>query len=95
MTASRASLLGALSFLTHNIIHHLNDYNNEKRNKDWFEEGNDEKNVSETELAGRLGISNSYLNAVSCGKKNVTITQLERIAEALGMTLHICFEQVG
>ena len=52
-----------------------------------------EKNVSETELATRLGISNSYLNAVSCGKKNITIKQLERIAEALGMTLHICFDE--
>jgi len=26
-----------------------------------------------------------YLNAISCGKKNTTIKQLERIAEALGM----------
>jgi len=49
--------------------------------------------MSEKELAAQLGISNSYLNAVSLGKKNITILQLERIAEALGMTLHICFEQ--
>ena len=50
------------------------------------------KNVSETELAARLGISQQYLNAISCGKKNATIEKLERIAEALGMTLHISFE---
>jgi transcriptional regulator with XRE-family HTH domain len=50
------------------------------------------KNLSETELAARLGISQQYLNAISCGKKNVTIEKLERIAEALGMTLHISFE---
>ena len=66
-----------------------------KKNKDWLEESNDEKNVSETALAAQLGISNSYLNAVSNGKKNITISQLERIAEALGMTLYISFEEAG
>ena len=33
-----------------------------------------------------------YLNAISCGRKNVSIKQLERIAESLGMALHISFE---
>ena len=45
-----------------------------------------------TELADLLGMKRPYLNAISCGRKNVTIRQLERIAEGLGMTLHICFE---
>ena len=51
--------------------------------------------MSETELAKRMGLSSPYLNTLSSGKKNATITQLERIAEALGMTLHICFEEGG
>jgi hypothetical protein len=38
-----------------------------------------------------LGMKRPYLNAISCGRKNVTIEQLERIAEGLGMALHICF----
>ena len=50
------------------------------------------KNLSETELAARIGISQQYLNAISCGKKNVTIKKLESIADALEMTLHISFE---
>ena len=50
------------------------------------------KNVSETELAKVLNMKRPYLNAIACGRKNVTLTQLERIAEGLGMTLHICFE---
>ena len=50
------------------------------------------KNVSETELAKKLNMKRPYLNAIACGRKNVTLTQLERIAEGLGMTLHICFE---
>ena len=48
--------------------------------------------MSETELAVLLGVKRPYLNALSAGKKNATIKQLERIAEALGMSLHICFE---
>ena len=50
--------------------------------------------MSETELADRMGIKRPYLNALSAGKKNATIKQLERIAEVLGMTLHICFEEI-
>ena len=48
--------------------------------------------MSEQQLADLFGMKRPYLNAISCGRKNVTISQLERIAEALGMTLHICFE---
>ena len=50
------------------------------------------KNVSEAELARRLGWTKQYLNKISCGRDNPTMEQLERIAESLGMTLHICFE---
>lgn len=48
--------------------------------------------MSEVELARIAGMPQPYLNAISCGKKNATVRQLERIAEALGMTLHISFE---
>jgi transcriptional regulator with XRE-family HTH domain len=50
--------------------------------------------MSEKELAERIGVKRPYINALSSGKKNATITQLERIAETLGMTLHICFEEI-
>ena len=48
--------------------------------------------MSEVELAARMGCSHQYLNAIASGKKNVTLETLERIAEALGMTLHVSFE---
>ena len=41
--------------------------------------------MSETGLARWTCMPQPYLNAISCGKKNTTIKQLERIAEALGM----------
>lgn len=68
------------------------NYNNEQGNKDRTEEGINEKNMSEAELAIRLGWSKQYLNRISCGRANPTVEQLERIAEGLGMTLHISFE---
>jgi transcriptional regulator with XRE-family HTH domain len=64
----------------------------EKRNKDRPQKSIDEKNMSEAELATRLGWSKQYLNRISCGRANPTVEQLERIAESLGMTLHISFE---
>ena len=48
--------------------------------------------MSEAELARRLGWKKQYLNKISCGRNNPTIKKLERIAESLGMTLHISFE---
>ena len=48
--------------------------------------------MSETALARKIGWSKQYLNNISCGKGNPTVEQLERIAESLGMTLHISFE---
>ena len=48
--------------------------------------------MSEAELARRLGWTKQYLNKISCGRSNPTIKKLERIAESLGMTLHISFE---
>jgi len=48
--------------------------------------------MTEVELARRIGMSQSYLNVLASGKKNVTLEVLERIADGLGMTLHICFD---
>ena len=48
--------------------------------------------MSEKQLAEILGVKQPYLNALAAGKKNVTVAQLERIADALEMTLHITFE---
>ena len=64
----------------------------EKRNKDRPQKSFEGKNMSEKELATRLGWSKQYLNRISCGRANPTVEQLERIAESFGMTLHISFE---
>ena len=48
--------------------------------------------MTEVELAALLGVKPPYLNAIASGKKNVSIRQLERIANALEMRHHITFD---
>ena len=43
-----------------------------------------EKRLSQEELADRAAIHQTYLSGVEQGKRNPTITVLQRIAEALG-----------
>lgn len=68
---------------------------NEKNNTIRLATSHVEKKVSEKELAARLGVKPPYVAALLSGTKNVTVNQLERIAEVLGMTLHIEFLDPG
>ena len=68
---------------------------NEKNNTIRLTTSYVEKKVSEKELAARLGVKPPYVAALLSGTKNVTVNQLERIAEVLGMTLHIEFLDPG
>jgi transcriptional regulator with XRE-family HTH domain len=43
-----------------------------------------ERGLSQEELADRANIHQTYLSGVERGKRNPTITVLQRIAEALG-----------
>jgi transcriptional regulator with XRE-family HTH domain len=43
-----------------------------------------EKGLSQEELADRAGIHQTYLSGVERGKRNPTVSVLQRIAEALG-----------
>jgi transcriptional regulator with XRE-family HTH domain len=43
-----------------------------------------EKRLSQEDLADRAAIHQTYLSGVEQGKRNPTITVLQRIAEALG-----------
>jgi len=43
--------------------------------------------LSQTEAAGRLGISKSYLSEIESGRKNVSLDTLEKYAEAFDMPL--------
>jgi transcriptional regulator with XRE-family HTH domain len=48
------------------------------------------KKLSQEELAFKAGIDRSYLSEVENGHKNVGITMLDQIADALGLRLLVC-----
>lgn len=48
--------------------------------------------VSQEELADRAGIDLTYITSVECGKRNIAIVNIEKIAKALGVTLAKLFD---
>ena len=48
--------------------------------------------ISQEELADRADIDRTYITSVECGKRNVSIVNIEKIAKALGVTLSKLFD---
>lgn len=48
--------------------------------------------ISQEELADRAGIDRTYITSVECGKRNISIVNVEKIANALGVTLAKLFD---
>jgi len=47
--------------------------------------------LSQAEVAGRLGVSASYVSAVEAGKRNLTLAQLANIANAMRLGIDVSF----
>jgi transcriptional regulator with XRE-family HTH domain len=54
-----------------------------------------EKGLSQEELADLASIHQTYLSGVERGKRNPTITVLQRIAKALGVDIQDLVQQRG
>ena len=48
--------------------------------------------ISQEELADRAEIDRTYITSVECGKRNVSIVNIEKIAKSLGITLSKFFD---
>ena len=48
--------------------------------------------ISQEELADRAEIDRTYITSVECGKRNISIVNIEKIAKALGVTLSKLFD---
>lgn len=53
-----------------------------------------EKGYSQEELAARADLDRTYMTSVECGKRNISIVNLYRIAQALGITLEELFREI-
>jgi len=45
------------------------------------------KGMSQGDICRALDMDRSYMSAIENGKKNITISQLERLAQALGVSV--------
>lgn len=48
--------------------------------------------ISQEELADRAEIDRTYITSVECGKRNISVVNIEKIAKALGVTLSKLFD---
>ena len=48
--------------------------------------------ISQEELADRAEIDRTYITSVECGKRNISIVNIDKIAQALGVTLSKLFD---
>lgn len=45
------------------------------------------RKMSQGDICRKLNMDRSYMSAIENGKKNITISQLERLAQALGVSV--------
>lgn len=48
--------------------------------------------ISQEELADLAGLDRTYITSVECGKRNISIVNIEKLAKALNVTLSEFFE---
>ncbi len=53
-----------------------------------------EQGFSQEELAARAELDRTYMTSVECGRRNISIVNLHKIAEALGVTLEEMFRGI-
>ncbi len=51
----------------------------------------EEKRLTQEELEERTGINARYISAVECGRRNITVKTLEKIAEGLEVEVYELF----
>lgn len=47
--------------------------------------------ISQEELADLAGLDRTYITSVECGKRNISIVNIEKLAKSLNVTLHEFF----
>lgn len=48
--------------------------------------------ISQEELADLVGLYRTYITSVECGRRNISIVNIEKLAKALNVTLSEFFE---
>lgn len=48
--------------------------------------------ISQEELADKVGLDRTYITSVECGKRNISIINVEKLASALNVSLSVFFD---
>ena len=47
--------------------------------------------ISKEEFADKAGLHRTYISAVECGKRSISLDNIQKIAEALGIETYLLF----
>lgn len=47
--------------------------------------------ISQEEFADKAGLHRTYISAVECGKRSISLDNIQKIAEALGIKTYLLF----
>ena len=53
-----------------------------------------EKGLSQEKLALKAGLDRTYINSIENGHRNISISNIEKISKALGLSLSKLFEEI-
>ena len=53
-----------------------------------------EAGLTQMELAGRASLDRTYINSVENGRRNISITNIEKIANAFNINISALFESI-
>lgn len=53
-----------------------------------------ERNLSQEDLAGLCSLHRTYISDIELGKRNVSLTNIDKVAAALGVSLSELFEEM-
>ena len=53
-----------------------------------------EKGISQEELGFRSNVHRTYIGMIERGEKNITLENIEKIANGLGVSMKLIFEQL-
>jgi transcriptional regulator with XRE-family HTH domain len=47
--------------------------------------------ISQTEFANKAGLHRTYISAIECGKRSISLANIQKVAEALEIETHLLF----
>lgn len=53
------------------------------------------KEISQEELAYKAGVHRTYIGMIERGEKNITLINIQKVCDALSISIHELFKEIG